>query len=407
MSGDASAVLALPYILPSQAQKHVTHNEALRLLDVLVQPAVASRSVTAPPPGAVPGARHIVPAGATGAFAGQEGRIAFLDGNGWDFLVPRPGWSARVLDEGIEVVFDGSAWTGPAESVARFAGLGIATPADAVNRLAVAAPATLLTHAGAGHQLKINKAGATDTASLLFQTGWSGRAEMGTPGGHDFEIRTSADGVAFQTALRAAAAGGRVGLPAGVTLAPGNAAAPALSFEGDADTGLCRPAPDVLVLAAGGAERARVSAAGLDAANLLRGGSQVFSRNNLLGAVSQSGGVPTGALIETGSNANGRYLRLPDGTQICWQDISVTDQAIEAPYGPVYLGVRNWTFPAAFAAQPAVPAPACRWGTGASWGSVGAFPSPLTTVTFRLFDALPRAAGTAFTASFLAIGRWF
>ena len=29
--------LALPFIQPSQAQKHVTHNEALQLLDAVVQ----------------------------------------------------------------------------------------------------------------------------------------------------------------------------------------------------------------------------------------------------------------------------------------------------------------------------------------------------------------------------------
>jgi len=64
--------------------------------------------------------------------------------------------------------------------------LGVQTSADATNRLAVSSEATLLTHAGADHQLKINKASTGDSASLLFQTGWSGRAEMGPPGGGRF-----------------------------------------------------------------------------------------------------------------------------------------------------------------------------------------------------------------------------
>lgn len=46
-------------------------------------------------------------------------------------------------------------------------------------------------------------------------------------------------------------------------------------------------------------------------------GSRVFQRNNILGAVAQSGGVPTGAIIETGSNANGAYVRFASGLQIC------------------------------------------------------------------------------------------
>lgn len=37
----------------------------------------------------------------------------------------------------------------------------------------------------------------------------------------------------------------------------------------------------------------------------------------LVGTVSQSGGVPTGAIIERGSNANGDYVRFADGTQVC------------------------------------------------------------------------------------------
>ena len=38
---DTTAILGLPYLLPSQAQKHVTHNEALRQLDALVQLSAA------------------------------------------------------------------------------------------------------------------------------------------------------------------------------------------------------------------------------------------------------------------------------------------------------------------------------------------------------------------------------
>ena len=101
---DVSAVLALPYIQPSQAQKHVTHNEALRLLDVIVQLAVLDRSRTAPPGTAALGDRHIVAAGATGDWAGQDGAIAVFDLEGWVFP-PQPGWRAEVLAESTSVVF--------------------------------------------------------------------------------------------------------------------------------------------------------------------------------------------------------------------------------------------------------------------------------------------------------------
>lgn len=404
MQGDMSAVLALPYLQPAQAQKHVTHNEALRILDALVQLAVASRSAATPPAAPAPGLRHIVPAGGTGAFAGQAGRIALWEGQAWAFFDPAPGWQGWIADEAAVAVYDGSAWRTPAEG--GIAMLGIAASADATNRLAVAAPATLLTHAGAGHQLKINKAAAAETASLLFQTGWSARAEMGTAGSDDFAIKTSADGSAFQTALSADAGSGRVTLPAGALVAGGAAAAPGLGFAGDADTGIARIAADVLALVAGGAERARVDAAGLSAPNLLRGTSQVFSRDNILGSVGLAGGIPTGAVIETGSNAAGRWLRLADGTQICDHLIDEAASAWATANGALFARAAaiGWTYPAAFAAPPRLVA-AARHGdavlTGVSQGAVTA-----TAAALRPFASQAVAAGAAKSLALVAIGTW-
>lgn len=72
---------------------------------------------------------------------------------------------------------------------------------------------------------------------------------------------------------------------------------------------------------------------------------EVFHQGRILGTVSQSGGVPTGAVIERGSNANGDYVRFADGTQIC--DHRITTTTI---FGTSESG--TWTFPAAFAATP-------------------------------------------------------
>ena len=60
---DATTHLLLPYILAAQAQKHVTHNEALRLLDGLVQLSVLDRDLTAPPGSPADGDRYIVASG--------------------------------------------------------------------------------------------------------------------------------------------------------------------------------------------------------------------------------------------------------------------------------------------------------------------------------------------------------
>lgn len=53
----------------------------------------------------------------------------------------------------------------------------------------------------------------------------------------------------------------------------------------------------------------------------------IWSAQTLIGTVSQSSGVPTGAVLERGSNGNGEYLRLADGTQACWTDKAASSSA--------------------------------------------------------------------------------
>ncbi|WP_375173908.1 DUF2793 domain-containing protein [Pseudooceanicola sp.] len=214
---DRSANLSLPYILPSQAQKHVTHNEALVMLDALVQLTVESAQQTAPPAAPDAGVRFIVPDGATGDWSGRAPAIALRDSSGWIFLDPAEGWLAWVVDVGGQMRFDGTGWVGPGDGLQNVESLGVNTTADLTNRLAVASPASLLSHDGAGHQVKVNKAAAGDTASLLLQSGWSGRAEIGLVGNDDLVFKVSDDGATFRTAFSAAATSGVVSFPQGVS----------------------------------------------------------------------------------------------------------------------------------------------------------------------------------------------
>ncbi|WP_103256905.1 DUF2793 domain-containing protein [Tabrizicola aquatica] len=114
---DITTHLLLPYILASQAQKHVTHNEALRLLDAMVQLSVLDRTRTAPPASPVDGDRHIVASGATGLWSGWDLNIAFWVDGVWMRLVPRPGWLAWIAEEQAFVVWTGSAWDPVGEPV--------------------------------------------------------------------------------------------------------------------------------------------------------------------------------------------------------------------------------------------------------------------------------------------------
>jgi hypothetical protein len=199
---DTSPNLALPYIIAAQAQKHVTHNDAIRGLDALVQLMVLDKDLSSPPGSPSDGARYIVGPSPTGAWAGQAAKVAAWQDGAWAFYAPRTGWLAWVADEDKLYVHDGSAWGEITVAVGAGASVwGINATADSTNRLAVASAATLFDNVGHGHQAKINKAAATDTASLLFQTGYSGRAEMGTAGDDDFHFKVSADGSSWLEAL--------------------------------------------------------------------------------------------------------------------------------------------------------------------------------------------------------------
>ena len=107
---DATTHLLLPYILAAQAQKHVTHNEALRILDGLVQLSVLDRDLTSPPGSSADGDRYIVASGATGLWAGWDLNIAYRVDGAWTRLVPRPGWLAWIAAEAAFVGWNGSAW---------------------------------------------------------------------------------------------------------------------------------------------------------------------------------------------------------------------------------------------------------------------------------------------------------
>lgn len=206
--------LKMPFIMAAQAQKHVTHNEALLAADAMVQLSVETRGLVKPP--AVPdeGARYLVAASPGGAFLGQAGRIAAYDEGAWRFHAPREGWRCWVADEARLIVHSDGAWRplGVAEAGAgtptRFDGLGIGTPPDETNKLAVKADAALFTHddvtPGSGNmRITLNKSTAARDAGLVFQTGFSSRALLGTFGSDTFTLKISPDGSVFSPVLSA------------------------------------------------------------------------------------------------------------------------------------------------------------------------------------------------------------
>ena len=138
--------------------------------------------------------------------------------------------------------------------------------------------------------------------------------------------------------------------------------------------------------------------------NLTRGGSQVYSRDNILATVSQTSGVPTGGIIERGAvtpTNRGQYIRYADGTQICWTyDAGSLDSSTAS--GNIFRtsATTTWTFPVAFIETPVVTGTT---ETSVRWVSVGAVQT--TTVDFRHFSST--STTTTVPTRLMAVGRWF
>lgn len=196
--------LGLPFIEGSQAQKHVTHNDALRLLDAVIQIAVEDMTRTTPPASPAEGQRHVVASGPSGAWAGRADAIATWQDSAWVFLVPKTGWRLWSVAEASIFIFDGSAWQRFAPLANDVGQLGINTTASAPNLLSVKSNAALLAaittaYGGSGDaRLQIAKQALGNTASVFFSDNYSGRAEFGLTGDDHFRLKVSPDGASWQ-----------------------------------------------------------------------------------------------------------------------------------------------------------------------------------------------------------------
>ena len=226
-------LIGLPLLEASQAQKHVTHNEALLLLDCLLHLAVISRALAAPPASPGDGDRYLVAASATGDWLGHSGHVAFREAGSWRFAVPKAGWRLWVVAESLFLLFDGTAWLDlrDFDALQNLDLLGVNTTADAGNRLAVSSAGVLFNHAGADARVKLNKNAAGDTASLLFQTGFSGRAEFGLTGDDDFRVKVSPDASAWNESFIINRTSGLITIKNGFVLDP-QSADPASPIDG-------------------------------------------------------------------------------------------------------------------------------------------------------------------------------
>lgn len=107
---DQTPNLSLPFIMPSQAQKHVTHNEAIELLDMIVQLTLEATQANEPPVAPHEGQAWSLGAAPTGDWSGQAGKIATWRGGGWLFVSTREGWMAWVKADAMLKVISNGQW---------------------------------------------------------------------------------------------------------------------------------------------------------------------------------------------------------------------------------------------------------------------------------------------------------
>lgn len=103
--------LGFPLLVSGQAQKEVTHNEALAMVDALVQPVVQAVAPPAIPSAPEPGQCWAVGAGAGGAWAGRDHAIACWTEGGWRFVASREGMTVWSLADSLPARRDANGWT--------------------------------------------------------------------------------------------------------------------------------------------------------------------------------------------------------------------------------------------------------------------------------------------------------
>ena len=260
--------LKLPLLVPNQSQKEITHNEALVILDNLVNNGVKDKDLTIPPENPSQNDLYIVGVGASGEWEGKDNQLAFYD-NGWRFCQARQGTKYWVNDENCIYVFNSTSWTkfssgsggtvGGGEGgesgdntsgatalsqlddvslnsisqddILKFSngvftnskelnnltGLGINCEFDEDNKLMVKSDYVLFDNNGGDSKIKANKSTTTQTASHLFQNNYSGRAEFGLIGNDDFSLKVSSDGSEWKEAFVVDKATGNVDFKGEIT----------------------------------------------------------------------------------------------------------------------------------------------------------------------------------------------
>lgn len=231
--------LKLPLLRQGQLNKDITVNEALTLIDSILNSGLESLNpFNIPPSDLEDGTLILVGNNPLESFEGFENTIAFYN-NGWNFLKPKEGLILWVKDIKALSVFDGKNFIkinapaglqqenslieriealekkldqglknqilshngqsfAPSSIISEVDAIGINSKADTVrNKLSVKSDSNLFTTETGDTRFILNKENERNTASFLFQTNWQGRAEFGSIGNDNFILKVSKDGISW------------------------------------------------------------------------------------------------------------------------------------------------------------------------------------------------------------------
>lgn len=198
-----TARLDLPFLQAGQALKNITHNEALQRLDSGLYLSCSDMAAES-----LPSAPHenlviLISQTSDAALSGRIGQIAVFVSGAWIWFTPKSGW--MLWDETAKTlrIFDGINWVKPVPETTpeTLPQLGLNAVPSPNQRLSISSDSSLFNHDGDSHRMTLNRANENSTASLIFQTSFSGEAELGLAGSDGFSLKTSVDGTSFTEKL--------------------------------------------------------------------------------------------------------------------------------------------------------------------------------------------------------------
>jgi len=350
---------AIPFVPENTTDPAAGLNLSLNQIDALLQTRVHSVGANAPPVG-VEGQRHIVGTAPTGAWAGHANKLArYLDA-GWQFYDAR-----MVMDiNGLIYLRPGTTWT---------TGKGLSTnDYTTAEQTKLSGIATGATANATDAQLRdrATHTGTQSTATIAgLDTALAGKQPLADNLTSLAGLTGSADRLPYFTGAGA--------------LSLATLTAFGRSLAGSADAAAGRSALGL----GSAATRTALGSAG-----------SLYGRDSILGVVSQSAGVPTGAIIERGSNANGEFIRYADGTQICLIRTRLTGTS---------TGRYDVTYPIAFSSSTSDLRVA--FGSEDQGSSFTRFynTSSVVTTSDVILSAYLGVASISFPIRYTVIGRWY